>query len=218
MRSRRRGSGRAPRYVLRGPARGPRASGPGMAVPRCRRHDPRGAHVADGSDGLSYGPGSRGPGFGLGVVAFDGSCDTWPSGGPTATRPLTRSCETMGIAEQDQAGGVVLTHGACRTTGGGAGRFCSLRGSISHREAPNPLRTTRRSQRDRTSPFVTSPVCRLAQVAADTRKPERFVQASLSIARLASERSGSPLVTNASRGCCTEGSLHRSGPGGSDAA
>jgi hypothetical protein len=29
----------APRYVFRGPARGPLASGPGMAVPPCRRDD-----------------------------------------------------------------------------------------------------------------------------------------------------------------------------------
>jgi hypothetical protein len=28
-----------PRYVLRGPARGPLASGPGMTVPPCRRDD-----------------------------------------------------------------------------------------------------------------------------------------------------------------------------------
>ncbi|MEU9880960.1 IMP cyclohydrolase, partial [Streptomyces phaeochromogenes] len=28
-----------PRYVFRGPARGPLASGPGMTVPPCRRHD-----------------------------------------------------------------------------------------------------------------------------------------------------------------------------------
>ncbi|MEU5614962.1 IS3 family transposase [Streptomyces sparsogenes] len=32
-------SGLPPRYVLRGPARGPLASGPGMTVPPCRRHD-----------------------------------------------------------------------------------------------------------------------------------------------------------------------------------
>ncbi|MFD7169137.1 MFS transporter [Streptomyces violascens] len=30
---------RTPRYVLRGPARGPLASGPGMTVPPCRRDD-----------------------------------------------------------------------------------------------------------------------------------------------------------------------------------
>ncbi|MGW7754000.1 integrase core domain-containing protein, partial [Streptomyces violaceusniger] len=28
-----------PRYLLGGPARGPLASGPGMTVPPCRRHD-----------------------------------------------------------------------------------------------------------------------------------------------------------------------------------